>query len=375
MKILGWMERGFWVLIVLSCYAVLGVYAAEHAAIGLLKQLSNPLHCSLWQVVAGAVFLLPMAIISIARPAEAKPLTAGLLVLVAVAIGCTLGTIGAILSARVWLWILAAVGCGILSTLLYVVWCKTKAPLVRIVLVAGFMTVAGGGLFAGWMLGDNSLIRWQVDIQRKDNVAGVAFIPESPCVYIQTRQGETRVYNYMTGEAAPGKEYGRKALAQGLSEIFGPSGASGRESVKIGRGRHEVDIVNRDTNDVLLHVDLDKEQARAVARSSDGTRLAIGSYKGKIYIWDVPEKRKLRTLQLPGGTMAVAHRLEFTSDRNRLISNYYQDEAAIWDIDSGKIVRKFHGHSSGPWSFAVSPDGKYFVTADRDGVIRCWNLR
>jgi WD40 repeat protein len=46
----------------------------------------------------------------------------------------------------------------------------------------------------------------------------------------------------------------------------------------------------------------------------------------------------------------------------------------LWDLETGKEVRRFEGHTSAVRHVAVSPDGKQFLSASFDGTMRLWEL-
>jgi WD40 repeat protein len=63
----------------------------------------------------------------------------------------------------------------------------------------------------------------------------------------------------------------------------------------------------------------------------------------------------------------------------------YDNDARLWDVASGQEVRRFKGHTSGVWSVAFSPDGKYVLTGSgrfprfdpdqkADNTARLWDI-
>jgi WD40 repeat protein len=46
----------------------------------------------------------------------------------------------------------------------------------------------------------------------------------------------------------------------------------------------------------------------------------------------------------------------------------------LWELATGKEVRRFTGHKDVVLSVAVTPDGKYVVSGSNDNTVRLWEL-
>jgi len=64
---------------------------------------------------------------------------------------------------------------------------------------------------------------------------------------------------------------------------------------------------------------------------------------------------------------------------NRLLTSggqslqYRAGDVIIWDLTSGKMLKKLAGHESNVWAIAVSPDGTKVVTTAYDGKVIVWD--
>ena len=46
----------------------------------------------------------------------------------------------------------------------------------------------------------------------------------------------------------------------------------------------------------------------------------------------------------------------------------------LWDVDSGKELRRFKGHTETIWGLAFSADDRHAISGSGDGTLRSWRL-
>jgi len=46
----------------------------------------------------------------------------------------------------------------------------------------------------------------------------------------------------------------------------------------------------------------------------------------------------------------------------------------LWDVDTGKELRRFEGYTEGIADVDISPDGRSVVSGTLDGKLRIWQL-
>lgn len=109
--------------------------------------------------------------------------------------------------------------------------------------------------------------------------------------------------------------------------------------------------------------------ARDAVFASTGDRIAVGSRKGTIYVWNFEEPE--HPIQLSGHTDHT-WALAFSPDGKRLVSGADDNTARVWDVELGEeIARLPIGEPCTPMGFAFSPCGDLIV-GGLNNEIRFW---
>ena len=104
----------------------------------------------------------------------------------------------------------------------------------------------------------------------------------------------------------------------------------------------------------------------------DGSRALSGTSDHRIVLWDLRERKILKTFE---GHRGIIRTLRFTEDARSIVSGSADMTIRLWDIESGEeLASLYPGHSS--WvNFIISlGDENRIVSASFDGCIRLWNL-
>ncbi|RCR67286.1 caspase family protein [Larkinella punicea] len=152
------------------------------------------------------------------------------------------------------------------------------------------------------------------------------------------------------------------------------------------------------------------DDVTTVAFSSDGRYIISGgSLEDKsIILWDITTGREIRRFRddkgftnrersrlykkmgkYPGnGRMSYVSSLAFSRDGDYILSGSWDNTLRLWKTSTGKLVRKFKGHTGEGGSYVksvdISPDGQYALSGagcsgsdcgtNQDNTIRLWNV-
>ena len=87
-------------------------------------------------------------------------------------------------------------------------------------------------------------------------------------------------------------------------------------------------------------------------------------------LWDVETGKELR--RFIGHTHYVES-VGFSPDGKWVLSGSRDATVRLWHVDSGKELRCYKGHTDFVFSVVFSPDGKRALSASRDATVRLWD--
>ena len=110
---------------------------------------------------------------------------------------------------------------------------------------------------------------------------------------------------------------------------------------------------------------------QALAYHADG-RLFSADFWGGIAAWNGTQENPRPLWSITGHDGWI--RSAIVTRDGRFLATAGNDRAVrLWDVDSGRLVRKLLGHTSHVYSLAQHADG-HLVSGDQEGVLREWDL-
>ena len=113
------------------------------------------------------------------------------------------------------------------------------------------------------------------------------------------------------------------------------------------------------------------DDANCVAFSPDSRLLASGLDDHTVRLWDVETGRELRKLQGHKGMVWTA---PFSPDGRMLASASLDCTVRLWEVETGRELRKLEGHTDFLSGVAFSPDGRMLASGSADRTVRLWEV-
>lgn len=93
---------------------------------------------------------------------------------------------------------------------------------------------------------------------------------------------------------------------------------------------------------------------------------------GQPKAWELTTGRQIMNLECDRIESLTC--LAVSQDRMQVIAGMYPNSLILYDLVSGKQIRKFKGHSDRINSVIFLPDGKHFISGSLDKTLKLWNL-
>ena len=122
---------------------------------------------------------------------------------------------------------------------------------------------------------------------------------------------------------------------------------------------------------VIRWLDAHEAAANAVEFHPGDARALSAGDDGDVIAWDLTSGEVLHRLHGHAGKVVG---LAVSTDGTRAASAGWDDRIGLWDLDAGRLVRWLEGHAGSVNDVAFSADGETLWSASNDGTIRQWPL-
>ncbi len=212
----------------------------------------------------------------------------------------------------------------------------------------------------------------KVEEEKRPNFRVVAFSPDNRLLLTSAEGGDLQIWNADSGQplenvaAEPAAALlflaPSRFIAVGAKASLWDSQPVWRFERSIGREDGQSPIEDR----VL-----------ALAFSGDGKILASGggqpTRSGEIKLWNPADGSLIRGFTDPHSDTVYA--LAFSFDQKWLASGGADKFAKVFDIETGKLVRAFEGHTHHVLGVSWKRDGRTLASAGADKVVKIWNTQ
>jgi WD40 repeat protein len=240
----------------------------------------------------------------------------------------------------------------------------------------GRLALTGGGD------GDCTVRLWDADTGEQvrcfeghtGGVWSVAFSPNGERVLSAGDDETVRVWEVATG----GELYRfNRHAGSAFSAAFSPDG---RHALSGGKD-HTVRYWDTASGEQIHYLGGHEAPVWAVAVSPNGRRAVSGDLASIGCVWDLEAGRLLYRVSSP--TRAI-FAVAFSPDGNYALTGggtaFLQPEGrgfdftvCLWEVESGRLVQRYEGHTAVVWGLAFSPMGDRFVSCGSDRTIRTWS--
>ena len=154
------------------------------------------------------------------------------------------------------------------------------------------------------------------------------------------------------------------------TSIRSPWRSAATARLATGTFREGLKLWDPETGLLLRTIHAHRHPVSALAFSPDGKWLASASFDRTVKLSDSTTGELLHTFDLHTGNVEC---VAFSPNGRRLASGGEDKTVRVWDATTGREVLGLRGHTDRCGCVAFSPDGRRLASASSDGTIRFWD--
>jgi len=219
---------------------------------------------------------------------------------------------------------------------------------------------------------------WPCDFRSEIHVGvptQLAFTPDGAFVFVGDSDGYVQLWEVATG---------KRMLTYRVADLRDIEGLAVSPDGKLL-------AISSDSNELLLwdwqsgaspKVVGPRRRYLGLAFSPDGKILAAGGdTKDDVRLFDVATRAQIGSLVDSPDVPILAKQLAFTPDGKMLAAansvgliKRFVAAVLLWDVETGKLVKRVSGERMQPTALSISPDGKCIAAADWTAAMHVWQI-
>ncbi|KAG2060529.1 WD40 repeat-like protein [Suillus hirtellus] len=105
-------------------------------------------------------------------------------------------------------------------------------------------------------------------------------------------------------------------------------------------------------------------------------RIMTCSWDGSLRLWDLESGAQIgKDWRDDENKKAGVYSMALSQNGKTIVSGSNDREVKLWDVETGKVVEKWTGHTGYVWSVCWGADGKRVLSASEDGTARVWDAK
>jgi hypothetical protein len=101
-------------------------------------------------------------------------------------------------------------------------------------------------------------------------------------------------------------------------------------------------------------------------------RLAFQTINSQVQVWDAVSGALRQTLDGGAPRYGYIHPVAWSPDGLMLAAGSTESQITVWDVGTGRRLRKLTGHRNGVTAVTWSPKGRWLASASHDRSVRLW---